>query len=279
MTVRGVAVADVLALGRGVRRAGSLATSVARDRLLVAALLLTAWWSLHAALGEYWMPSPAAVLGRVSLDVASGRLPREALYTLAEAAIGLALGSVPAILLPALMHRRRVLLGVLDPFMDAAYGVPKLLFAPLFLIWFGVGVTGKIAVVAMSAFFIVYVHTVLGVRAIEPRLCSLARVLGTSARGVVLRIVLPAVAPFAAAGVRVATPYAIGGAIVAELLSSNRGLGYLLQLRVSDFDITGVFAVLVAVVLIVSLCNLTVAAAETRVPGGRIHAVPARQAS
>jgi NitT/TauT family transport system permease protein len=134
--------------------------------------------------------------------------------------------------------------------MVGGYGAPKLAFAPLFILWFGIGIESKIALVAAVVFFIVYFSTLSGVRALDAKLVQMAQVVGASERQVGRHIVFPGV-PSIFAGFRIAVPYAIGGAVIAELISSNRGLGYLVQTGAMNFDTTQVFVAILAATIIV----------------------------
>ena len=165
-------------------------------------------------------------------------------------------------LLPFLLRRHPVIVAILDPFMVGGYGAPKLAFAPLFILWFGIGIESKIALVASVVFFIVYFNTLSGVRALDPRLVQMAQIAGAGERHVARHIVFPAAVPHILAGFRIAVPYAIGGAVIAELISSNRGLGYLVQTGAMNFDTTSVFSAILAATLIVHAANWLLNAAE-----------------
>jgi NitT/TauT family transport system permease protein len=140
---------------------------------------------------------------------------------------------------------------ILDPFMVGGYGAPKLAFAPLFILWFGIGIESKIALVAAVVFFIVYFSTLSGVRTLDLKLVQMAQVVGASERQVGRHIVFPGAVPSIFAGFRIAVPYAIGGAVIAELISSNRGLGYLVQTGAMNFDTTQVFVAILAATIVV----------------------------
>jgi NitT/TauT family transport system permease protein len=116
--------------------------------------------------------------------------------------------------------------------------------------------------VAITVFFIVYFSALAGIRALDAKLVQMAQVAGSSERAVARHIVFPGAVPYIFTGLRIAMPYSIGGAVIAELISANRGLGYLVQLGAMNFDTTGVFAALVAVTLIVFVCNWSVDVVE-----------------
>jgi NitT/TauT family transport system permease protein len=232
------------------------------DRLIVLVLILTAWQVGSVLVGPYWLSSPFAVAAGFTAQILNGELIVQGAYTVEEALIGTVIGGVPAVLLPFLLRRHAVIVAILDPFMVGGYGAPKLAFAPLFILWFGIGIESKVALVASVVFFIVYFNTLSGVRALDPRLVQMAQIAGAGERHVAGHIVFPAAVPHILAGFRIAVPYAIGGAIIAELISSNRGLGYLVQTGAMNFDTTSVFAAILAATLIVHAANWLLNAAE-----------------
>jgi NitT/TauT family transport system permease protein len=263
------------------------------DRLLVLVVLIAIWVSLSAAFGVYWVGSPwgvatglgsavwsdlwqalAYVLGPTWSESELGAMTRpgdmglqgqlqgrilvHASYTLLEAAAGFFLGAIPAAALPFLLRRLPMVTAIIDPFMVGGYGAPKLALAPLFILWFGIGIESKIALVAITVFFIVYFSALAGIRALDAKLVQMAQVAGASERAVARHIVFPGAVPYIFTGFRIAMPYSIGGAVIAELISANRGLGYLIQLGANNFDTTGIFIALVAVTCIVFLGNWSV---------------------
>jgi NitT/TauT family transport system permease protein len=234
------------------------------DQVLVLVVLLALWQGLSLAFGTYWIGSPWGVVTRLANGATSVEILRHASYTLLEAVAGFLIGVLPAAALPFALRRLPMVTAILDPFMVGGYGAPKLALAPLFILWFGIGIESKIALVAITVFFIVYFSALAGVRALDPRLVLMAQVLGANERDVVRHIVFPGAVPFIFTGFRIAMPYSIGGAVIAELISANRGLGYLIQLSAMNFDTTGVFVALVATTCIVFLGNWSVNAVERR---------------
>jgi NitT/TauT family transport system permease protein len=223
------------------------------DRLIVLATLVAAWQAGSMMLGPYWLSAPWLVAKGFVASLLSGELVFHASYTIDEALVGCAVGGVPAVLLPFLLRKHPITVAILDPFMVGGYGAPKLAFAPLFILWFGIGIESKIALVAAVVFFIVYFSTLSGVRALDPKLVQMAQIAGASERQVGRHIVFPGAVPSIFAGFRIAVPYAIGGAIIAELISSNRGLGYLVQTGAMNFDTTQVFVAIFAATVIVHI--------------------------
>ncbi len=235
-----------------------------RDQIIVFVLLVAIWQALSLLLGEYWVGTPLGTLQRLFQGVADGELLRHASYTVTEAIIGFVLGGVPAAVLPFFLRRFPIVTAIVDPFMVGGYGSPKLALAPLFILWFGIGIESKVALIAFTVFFVVYFSTLGGIRALDPRLVQMAQVAGASESDVARYIIFPGAVPHIFAGLRIAMPYSIGGAVVAELISANRGLGYMIQLRSMNFDTTGVFVALAAVCFIVFIANWIVNVTERR---------------
>lgn len=234
------------------------------DQALVMVLLLAIWQGLSLAFGTYWIGSPWGVATRLASGVASGEILRHASYTLLEAIAGFLIGALPAAALPFALRRLPTLTAILDPFMMGGYGAPKLALAPLFILWFGIGIESKIALVAITVFFIVYFSAQSGVRALDARLVQMAEVMGAKERDVARHIVFPGAVPYIFTGFRIAMPYSIGGAVIAELISANRGLGYLIQLGAMNFDTSAVFVALMATTFIVFLGNCLLDLLERR---------------
>jgi NitT/TauT family transport system permease protein len=232
------------------------------DRVLVAVAALAAWQFAARLFGPHWFSPPVKTVQRLVELAASGDLIRHAGFTLAAAIGGFIAGGVPGAAIPFALRRRPRLAAVVDPYLVAGYGMPKLALAPLFILWFGIGLASKIALVASLVFFLILFATVAGVRGADPRLVAMARVAGASERAVAQHVVWPGAVPYIFAGLKVSLSYAIGAAVVGEMISSNRGLGYLIQAASQDFDTTTVFAGLIAVTVLIVAMNEVVELCE-----------------
>lgn len=237
---------------------------VAIDRALVLAAFLTLWQGASAVAGANWFSTPLAVAQRLWSAALNGDLWHHGSYTLTAAVIGFLIGGVPGALLPFALRRMETLRAVLDPFLVAGFGAPKVALTPLFIIWFGIGIASKVALVASVVFFLVFFMTTAGLAAVDQKLIAAARVFGADAALISREIVWPASVPYVFTGLRVAAPYAIGTAVVGELISSNRGLGYLIQAGATDFDPAGIFAGVIVLAALVIALNASLDAAERR---------------
>jgi NitT/TauT family transport system permease protein len=232
------------------------------DRVIFVLFLLVAWHLAGSWLGPEQISTPWLVGSQLYRWVADGSIGLHVCYTLLEGSLGFLIGGLPGLVLPLLLRRRPFLTAVLDPFIVVAYGLPKVAFIPLFIIWFGIGIWSKVALVASVSFFLVFFSMLEGVKAVDPRLLRMASVAGANEPQILWTIVLPATTPFAFQAVQIALPLSIGGAAVAELISSNRGLGYLVQSSAANFEITGALAAVAALTFLVAMANVGVAAAE-----------------
>ena len=234
------------------------------DRALVLVALLAIWEILSRLNGPYWASSPWLTATRTWSELRGGDLVFHSLHTLEEALLGFFIGGLPAAVLPFALRKMPRASAILDPFMVGGYGLPKLALAPLFILWFGIDIESKVALVAIATFFIVYFSAHAGVRSLNVQLVDMARVLGASEAQIARLVVWPGAVPHVFAGFRVALPYAIGGAVVAEMISSNRGLGYYIQMGAMNFDTTQIFVCVVAITVIVLATTVCLTAIEHR---------------
>lgn len=234
------------------------------DRCVLAMGLLAAWQGLSLWLGVYWVSAPLLVVERLWAMLVSGDLWFHARFTVGEAFAGFLLGAVPGCVLAMLLRSHEFARAAVEAVASIGYAVPKTALVPLFILWLGVGPGAKVALVVSAIFFIVFYSTLRGVKAVDPKLLQSAQVFGASEWQLLRMVVWPAVVPYVFGGLRVAVPYAIAGAIVGEIISSNRGLGYLAQYGAMDFDTTLVFTALATVMVIVLVLNGALALVNTK---------------
>ena len=144
-----------------------------------------------------------------------------------------------------------------EPFVLALYTLPKVALAPLFVLWFGIGMTNKIMFAMLLVFFMVFFTTFQGTRQVDQDLVANARLLGASRFQVWTKIAIPQAAVWVFAGIRIGLPYALIGAIVGEFIAAEGGVGYRIREATSFFDTASVFAGLF-VLMVVSMAGLAV---------------------
>jgi len=228
-------------------------------RLAVLAAGLVAWQLLSGPVfNPLFVSSPAGILHRLSQWAADGTLWENTWTTIREIVLGFLLGATCGALLAYLIAPIRIVWAVLDPFLMALYSIPKVALAPLFIVWFGIGTQMKVLLAAVSVFFLVFLNTAVGVRDVDRGLIDAVRLMGGSRRDIAIKVILPASMTGLFTGLHVAIPYALIGAVIGELVASNRGLGYLISDSSARFDTDGVFATLVVLSLFAALLNLVV---------------------
>lgn len=211
-----------------------------------------------------FISSPSDVATKLWALAVSGKLAFHASYTAMHALAGFALGAAAGMAAGLALGRWQKLAEVLDPFLMGFYSVPKIALAPLFILWFGVGTEMKVLFVAMIVFLLVFLNTYTGVRNVSREQIAILRLMRASESQIMRKVVLPSAFTWVFTGLRLSVPYALIGAIMGEMLASNRGLGYLLADASAQFDTGGAFAGLVAIIAMAMLLNATVRFAEKK---------------
>jgi NitT/TauT family transport system permease protein len=171
-------------------------------------------------------------------------LLQQAVWTLSETLAAFALGSAAGIAFGLLFVLYPRLEKFLDPLFTAFNALPRIALAPLFLLWFGLGPSSKIALGISLTFFIVLSSTVAGGRSVNTDWIILSRMLGASKMTIFFKVTLISAVPTIFSGLRLGLIYALLGVIGGEIIASQHGLGQLLSYLAGTFDTNGVFAVL-----------------------------------
>jgi NitT/TauT family transport system permease protein len=224
-----------------------------RSLLPVAATIgvfLLAWQVMVVAfdLPVFVLPAPMEVFARVAEDwpllwthaVATGQI----------AGLALVISTVAGVLLGLLVGWFRTARMVLMPLLVAIQSMPKIALAPVFVAAFGFGVAPKLLIAILVTFFPISLAVIVGIQSISIRVILLSRAMGLVRGAFVVKILLPAIAPFVVASLSVASTLAVAGAIVAEFVGSQNGLGYLLLLASGNRDVPLVFAAIAVTSLV-----------------------------
>ncbi len=219
--------------------------------LAVGVAACVAWQLLSGpVLDPFFVSRPTAIWHRLIQMSTDGELSGNLTTTLAEAGWGFLVGAVPGALMGLLLGRLEVLSKALMPYVVAFFTMPRLALAPLFVIWFGIGLNMKVALTASVVYFPVFMVTFQGSRDISEELIAIVRIMGGSRLYVFFRVILPSSLAWLFAGLKQSVHYALLGAVVGELVAANRGLGYLIAHEAGDFDTAGVFAVALVLMLL-----------------------------
>ena len=227
---------------------------------------LLAWWlaARTAGLPAFILPSPGAVWSRFVTALADGTLALHTWATLAEILLGLIMGVGLATLIGYAVAKSSALERMLSPYLVASQAVPLVAIAPLLVIWFGPGMFSKVLICAMIVFFPVVVNTIVGVRAVPLALHDLMRSLHARREQILLKLEIPAALPVFLGGLRIGATLSVIGAVVGELVGSDRGLGFLINVGRGQYDTALVF-VAVFVLIAMALCLYGIVAwLETR---------------
>lgn len=213
---------------------------------LLLAVLLAAWeWAARGlGLSALVLPAPSAVLGSLRNGIASGYFWPHLAATAAEFALGLAIGCVGGFACGVAMAEWAPLRRLLMPYVIVSQVIPKLALMPLFIVWFGFGLTSTVVITALICFFPLMENTLTGLQQVDPQRRELFRMLGATRLQTLLRLKLPVGLPGILAGLRVAVVLALVGAVVGEFIGAGRGLGALIIASQGSMDTPLMFAVL-----------------------------------
>lgn len=199
---------------------------------------------------HYLMPPPSAVL--TQLWSSRALLASDTAVTTQEVLLGFAIAAGVAVPLAWLIVSSTLMERSLYPLLVVSQMVPKIAIAPLFIIWFGFGITSKVVTVILISFFPILIDSILGLRSISPESLELFRSMGAGRWATFWHLRLPASLPYVLSGLKVAITLAVVGAVVGEFIGSTRGLGYRLLTANANLRTDELFAA-VTVLTIVGL--------------------------
>jgi NitT/TauT family transport system permease protein len=224
---------------------------------LGAALLV--WWlvSRFAGLPAFILPAPEQVAVRFWKALMDGSLIVHTAATLAEVLLGLLAGTAAAVMLGYAIAKSRLFEQLVSPYLVATQAIPVVAIAPLLVIWFGPGIFSKVLICALIVFFPVLVNTVVGVRAVPRPFHDLMHSLHATRVQILRMLEVPASLPVLLGGLRIGATLSVIGAVVGELVGSNRGLGFLVNVGRGQYDTALVFvAVFTLIALALALYGL-----------------------
>jgi NitT/TauT family transport system permease protein len=234
-------------------------------KLVPGAALLAFWqWASGRLIKEIYVSKPTAVAARLYELFASGEIYPHLVTTGEELVLGYVIGVAGGILGGYALGRSPRLATIFEPYVMAFYGIPKIALAPLFIIWFGIGIGSKVALAAIMVFFLVFYNVYTGVCGVDRELVNLTLVMGANQRQLTYHVYFPAAAPYVLLGMRMAVPYSVIGVIVGEFTSSVQGLGLFIHEASSTYDPAGVFAGIVILLAFVVAANFLAGRLERR---------------
>jgi len=242
-------------------------------RILLILGLLAFWQLASGTIADpFFISNPVEVAGQFWNLVVTGRLFDHGWVTLVETLAGFVLGASVGIVVGLVLGRNETLAQLLDPILISLYSLPKIALAPLFIMWFGIGMEMKIILTATVVFFLVFLNTYSGVRSVSGELVEILRLMGAREHHLVAKVIMPSAIQWVFTGLKLSVPYALIGAIVGEIMASNRGLGYLLQDAAGQLDTAGVFAALIAIIFLALCLQTAVKVAEKQLMPWKVAA-------
>jgi NitT/TauT family transport system permease protein len=218
-------------------------------QILIAVVVVMLWHVLStedyfgvAVLPPFFFSTPGDVAERVVRLFAGGTIWRHLWVTLSESMLAFAIGSAGGVLVGFWFARKPIVAAVFDPYVKMVNALPRVVLAPIFTLWFGLGIWSKVALGVTLVFFIVFFNVYQGVKETSPAVLANARMLGMNDRALMRHVYWPSALSWMFSSLHTAVGFAVVGAVVGEYLGSAAGLGYLIQQAEGIFDVAGVFA-------------------------------------
>jgi NitT/TauT family transport system permease protein len=215
-------------------------------------------------LPPFFFSNPVDVGKQIAAWFASGVIWKHLWVTLSEAILAFVIGSIGGVLVGFWFARQPRTAAVFDPYVKMINALPRVVLAPIFTLWLGLGIWSKVALGVTLVFFIVFFNVYQGVKEVSPTVLANARMLGMSERQLMRHVYWPSALSWMFSSLHTAVGFAVVGAVVGEYLGAAAGLGYLIQQAEGVFDVAGVFAGMFVLAAFVILIDAIVSVIETR---------------
>ena len=238
---------------------------------LVAVIGLLIWHigSTVPIFGVYFLPkfffsTPTDVFLRIVKLFSGAMIWKHLAITLTETLLAFLIGAGGGILIGFWFARRPVINAIFDPYVKMANALPRVVLAPIFMLWLGLGIWSKVALGVTLVFFIVFFNVYQGVKEVSPVVLANARMLGMDEKQLFRHVYWPAALSWMFSSLHTSVGFALVGAVVGEYLGSAAGLGYMIHEAEGVFDTTGVFAGMVILAAFVLLVDSVVTRIENK---------------
>lgn len=224
-------------------------------------------WELASGrlLDEFFVSKPSLIAGRIVELAIDGELWGHLGVTMLETGLGLAVGLPLGIVLGIVLALSTTYGQWFYPYVIALYSLPRVALAPLFIVWFGIGLFSKVIMVVTMVVFVAFYNVYQGVKSIDPDPLEMAKSYRASRWAVLRWVLLPAIGPWMFTATRLAIGLALIGAVIAEIIGASVGLGYYIRLSSNLFDTTGVFAGIIVVTVVAMVLEQFVVVLEKHV--------------
>jgi NitT/TauT family transport system permease protein len=240
-------------------------------RILIFVALLAAWqFASGPLIPKFWISDPVAIGAALWAWTADGSIWQHVGATLLTMALGYGLGGLLGVALGFLLGTFPRALDVVSPVLTGLFCLPKVALLPLFVIFLGLGIASKVVLVMSVVVFLTLYSTIDGVRDVDRDLTDGLRLMGATRFEILTKVVIPSALPWVYTGLRVSVSYALTTTVVGELLSSNKGIGFLIESSANRFNSAAVFAAVVVLVAVsVTITELLIALERRRSPSAR----------
>jgi len=257
-------------------RAGNGRLRLRAFQVLLAVLLLVIWYVLtsptllppiyftEANQAAFFFGEPVKVFARLWQWFVSGEIYEHLWVTLVETLLAFLIGTVSGVVIGLWLALSPTASAVLDPYIKAVNAMPRVILAPIFFVWFGLGIGSKVALGVTLVFFIVFFNVYQGVREVSPVVLANARMLGASPRQLLRYVYVPSAMSWVFASLHNSVGLAFVGAVVGEYLGSAKGVGYLIHQAEGFFDMNTVVAGIVLLTIFALVLDWAVGVAERR---------------
>jgi sulfonate transport system permease protein len=245
---------------------------IAKGMLLPGIILIV--WQIVGSVGlvsSTILPTPTTIFLSFVQLIASGELGNHLQISIWRAGVGFLLGAGLGLLLGVITGFSSRSEEVVDPTLQMLRTVPHLAVAPLFILWFGFGELSKILLIAKGAFFPIYVNAFLGIRGVDSKLYQVARILEFNRFNLIKKLILPAAMPNILLGIRLSLGVAWLGLVVAEIMGSSEGIGYMIMDARQFSQTEVVFVGIIIFAVVGKLTDSFVRQLETRLLKWRDH--------
>jgi NitT/TauT family transport system permease protein len=235
-------------------------------RLLLLLAVFGVWHVLTASgiLPRFFFGTPTVVLQNTARWFISGKIYAHLGVTLVETVLAFATGTVLGLAIGLWLALAPTASNLLEPYIKAANAMPRVILAPIFSVWFGLGIFSKVALGVTLVFFIVFFNVYQGVKDVSPVVLANARMLGATRRQLLRYVYLPSATAWVFSSLHTSIGMAFVGAVVGEYLGSSAGVGYLILQAEGAFDINTVFAGILVLTAFALLLDFVVTALEKR---------------
>jgi NitT/TauT family transport system permease protein len=240
-------------------------------QLLVAIVCIVLWQVLSTVpvfgkilLPPFFFSNPVDVFDQIVKWFVSGVIWKHLAITLWESILAFVIGSLSGVLIGFWFARQPVVAAVFDPYVKMANALPRVVLAPIFALWLGLGIWSKVALGVTLVFFIVFFNVYQGVKEVSRTVLDNGRMLGMSERQLMQHVYWPSALSWMFSSLHTSVGFAVVGAVVGEYLGSAAGLGYLIQQAEGMFDVAGVFAGMFVLSAFVILIDFAVTLVERR---------------